>query len=172
MKGALKENINARDIDGLGFVQANLIFSKLDEIITHDKITTNQSTGEREDHILHLVEDRISFEDNITIALKEERDNDYCGTIREPRNPFLLAMTQASITCDRMAQQAKKQKLTVGLHHVKLNPLISTWEFPKGLTMINLMNTWLMGNRKENIPPLQYHNKTHVEHIENGPNNL
>ena len=31
---------------------------------------------------------------------------------------------------------------------------------------------WLMGNRKENISPLQYLTKPHVEHIKNGPNNL
>ena len=71
-----------------------------------------------------------------------------------------------------MTQQLKKQKVTVGLHHGKLNPLPSTWEFLKGLTMINLMNIWLMKNRKENTPPLQYLTKLHVDHIKNGPNNL
>ena len=38
--------------------------------------------------------------------------------------------------------------------------------------MINLMNMWIMVNRKENIPPLQYLTNPHVEHIKNGPNNL
>ena len=62
--------------------------------------------------------------------------------------------------------------MTVGLHHGKLNPLPRTWEFPKGLTMINLMNMWHMGNIKENITPLQYLNNPHVDHIKNGPKNL
>ena len=38
--------------------------------------------------------------------------------------------------------------------------------------MINLMNMWPMVKRKENIPPLQYLTKPHVEHIKNGPNNV
>ena len=87
-------------------------------------------------------------------------------------NPFLSAMTQASINRDRTTQKFKKQTFTVGLNNGKLNPLPSTWEFPKGLTMINLMNMWIMVNRKENIPPLQYLTNPHVEHIKNGPNNL
>ena len=46
MKGILKVEINARDIGGRGFVQENIILSKLDEIITHNNVTTNQITGE------------------------------------------------------------------------------------------------------------------------------
>ena len=53
-------------------------FSKLDEIITHNKVTKNQSTGEREDQFLHLVEDGVSSEDGILIALIEEIDNLSC----------------------------------------------------------------------------------------------
>ena len=46
-------------------------FSKLDEIITHNKVTKNQSTGERKDQVLHLVEDGIYSKDDILITLKE-----------------------------------------------------------------------------------------------------
>ena len=38
--------------------------------------------------------------------------------------------------------------------------------------MIKFMNIWLVGNIKENIAPLQYLTKPHVEHIKNGPNHL
>ena len=93
----MKDEINTIEICGQGFDQANLILSKLDEIIPHNKVTTNQSTGEREDQVLHLAEYKVSSDDKIMIALKEERDNDYCGAIEEDRNPFLSAMIQASI---------------------------------------------------------------------------
>ena len=62
MKGALEDELNAREINGLGFVQGNLILSKLDETITHNKVTTNQSTGKMEEQVLHLVEDKVSSE--------------------------------------------------------------------------------------------------------------
>ena len=68
--------------------------------------------------------------------------------LENPKPPFLSAMTQASIIRDITTQQLKKRKLTVGLHHGKLNPLPSTWKFSKVLTMINLINMWIIGNRK------------------------
>ena len=37
----------------------------LDEIITYNKVTTNQRTGEREERVLYLIEDGVSFEDEI-----------------------------------------------------------------------------------------------------------
>ena len=46
-------------------------------------VTTNQSTGEREEQVSHLVEDKVYSEDDILIVLKEERDNYSCGTIGE-----------------------------------------------------------------------------------------
>ena len=76
MKGVLKVEINSRDIGGRGFVQENIILSKLDEIITHNKVTTNQSTGESKQKVLHLVEDKVSSEEEIMIVLEEERYND------------------------------------------------------------------------------------------------
>ena len=87
-KRVLKDELNARDIGRPVFVQANLILSKMDEIITHNKVTTNQRNGEREEQVLHLVEYGVSSEDDILIVLKEERDNDYCGAIGESQNHF------------------------------------------------------------------------------------
>ena len=55
MKGVLKDKLNVIEINGLGFVKGDLILSKLDEIIIHNKVTSKQSIGEREEQILHLV---------------------------------------------------------------------------------------------------------------------
>ena len=60
MKGVLKYELITRDIGGRGFVQENIILSKLNEIITYNKFTTNQSSGEREEQVLHIVEDKVS----------------------------------------------------------------------------------------------------------------
>ena len=114
-KTVLKEKLNTRYIGEPGFVQGNLIFSKLDELITHNKVTTNQSTGEREERFLHLVEYVVSSEGEILILTKEKRGNDYCIEIGEAQNPFISAMTQASIILYIMTQHLKKQKLSVGL---------------------------------------------------------
>ena len=71
IKGVLKDELSSRDIGGPGFVQKNLTFSKLDEIITRNKFTTNHSTSEMEEQFLHLFEDRVYSEEDILIFLKE-----------------------------------------------------------------------------------------------------
>ena len=83
MKVVLKDKIDVREIGGPGFVQANIIFPKLDEIITHDKFTKNQSTGKMEENVLHIVESGVSSEGYILIILEEEIGSDYCGAIGE-----------------------------------------------------------------------------------------
>ena len=67
----MKYELNIRDIGGPGFVQVNIFFPKLDEIITYNNVTTNQSTRDREEKVLHLVEDKVSSEDIIIFALEE-----------------------------------------------------------------------------------------------------
>ena len=71
MKGVLKDEINTREIGGPDFFQVNWILSNLDEIITQNKVTTNQSTGERWVQVLHLVEDVFSSEYDILVILKK-----------------------------------------------------------------------------------------------------
>ena len=41
MKGLLKDELDTREIGGMVFIQENLILSKLDEIISQNKVTTN-----------------------------------------------------------------------------------------------------------------------------------
>ena len=79
MKGLLKDQLDAREIGGQGYVQSNLLVFKLNEIITQNKVTTNHSNGETEEKVLHIVEDGVSSEDNIMIVPEEERDNYYYG---------------------------------------------------------------------------------------------
>ena len=70
IKGSFKYKLDDRDICVPGFVWGNLTLSKLDEIINHNKVTTNQSTGEREEKVLHFVEDGVYSKDDIVIALE------------------------------------------------------------------------------------------------------
>ena len=47
------------------------------------------------------------------------------------------------------------RKLKVGYHHGKFNPLPASWRYPPGLTLIQLINLWLIGSPKEHIPQLR-----------------
>ena len=69
-------------------------------------------------------------------------------------------------------KQMKSRNLTMGYHHVKLNPLPSTWKYPNVFTVIHLMNLWLIGNRKDKVPPLEIAGADLVSHIDNGSRNF
>lgn len=40
-------------------------------------------------------------------------------------------------------KQMKLQKLTVGYHHGKLNPLLPNWKYPK-VNLVKLIHMWLL----------------------------
>ena len=65
-------------------------------------------------------------------------------------------------------RKLKKQKLMIVLHHGKLNSLPRTCTLPKRIYMINLIDMWLRGSKKYNVPPFRYLVKTNVSHIKNG----
>lgn len=51
-------------------------------------------------------------------------------------------------------RQLSERKYTIGYHHGKMNPLPSTWKYPRGITLIHLINLWLIGDKEQNVPPL------------------
>ena len=42
----------------------------------------------------------------------------------------------------------------MGYHHGRCSRLPSIWKYPKGTTVIQLMNLWLVWNRRDHVPPL------------------
>ena len=55
----------------------------------------------------------------------------------------------------------------MGYHNGKLNPLPPTCQYTSGCTVIQLMNLWLIGNMKENVPPLAIAGADLVSHTDN-----
>ena len=76
------------------------------------------------------------------------------------------------IVLQKNIKQMKIRTLTMGYNHVKLNPLPSTWQYLNGCTVIQLMNLLLIGNRKENVPPLAVSGANLVSHIDKGSRNF
>ena len=84
-------------------------------------------------------------------------------------NPNILTTgARDRIVRQKTRKQMKSCTLTMGYHHGKLNPLPSTWLYPNGFTVIQLMYLWLIGNRKDNVPPLAISGADLVSHIDNG----
>ena len=84
-------------------------------------------------------------------------------------NPNILSTgARDRIVRQKTSKQMKSCTSTMGYRHGKLNPLPSTWKYPNGCTMIQLMNLWLVGNRKENVPPLAIAGADLVSYIDHG----
>ena len=66
----------------------------------------------------------------------------------------------------------KRRKITIGFHHGVLNPLPPTWDFPKAIPIIHLLNAWLIGDLQHNIPPFHVLQPIHVKHLKSGRQNL
>ena len=84
-------------------------------------------------------------------------------------NPNILSTgVRDRIVRQKTSKQMKSFTLTMGYHHGKLNTLPSTWQYPNGCTVIQQMKFWLIGNRKDNVPPLAIAGADLVIHINNG----
>ena len=70
------------------------------------------------------------------------------------------------IIMQRTNEQMRNRVLTMGFHHGQLTPLPSSWVYPTGLTVINLMTLWLLGNRREKVPPLRLLSPKYVLHFD------
>ena len=107
----------------------------------------------------------VDIEDDVVFFL-EDKDK---GTNNMVDNPNLLSTgTRDRIVRQKTSKQMKSRTLTMGYHHGKLNPFPSTWKYPNGCNVIQLMKLWLIGNRKENVPPLAISGADLVSHIDNG----
>ena len=81
---------------------------------------------------------------------------------------LLSSCARDRIVHQKTSKQMKSCTLTMGYHHGKLNSLPSTWKYPNGFNVIQLMNLWLIGNRNENVPSLAISGADLVCHIDNG----
>jgi hypothetical protein len=93
---------------------------------------------------------------------EEEEDED------EVVIPFIDEATANQLSDERTKKQLKGRQYTVGFHHGKLNPLPLDWHYPKGLTLIQLINLWLIGVRDQNVPPLIQLDSIYVQHFDAG----
>ena len=107
----------------------------------------------------------VDIEDAVVFFLEDEDK----GSNNMVDNPNILSTgARDRIVRQKTRKQMKSFTSTMGYHHGKLNPCPSTWQYPNSCTMIQLMNLWLIGNRKENVPPLAISGADLVSHIDNG----
>ena len=139
-KCTLVDELNAMEVGEPGYVQSTVILSKLDQL--HYRSTSNQQNHD------HLSPDKhfMDYED-VTLVIEDGMN---LQTITN-HNQDLTERTTEQMLRQETEQQLKQRKLTIGLHHVRLNPFPSTWEFSKAIQIISLINLWFQGNKYNNI---------------------
>ncbi len=111
------------------------------------------------DNMMNLIKEKQALPLPLNIENDVDEFVDGFELFEEDGNDIVLPLVDEG-TIDQMvgqrtSKQLKAHHYTVGLHHGKLNPLPPNWTYPKGITLIQLINLWLLGGGKEqNVPPL------------------
>ena len=155
-ESTLKRELDGRAVGGAGYAQAEEIMKKLDSLIkwTNDKPSLlNDVNGDGNEVNHNPLGFYIEEEDGIVIRCQEP--------------PVMTAARPSSIHVRECTKkQLEKRQLSIGFHHGQLNPLPSAWRYPHGMTLIQLMNLWLIGIREDNVPPLAMVSPALVSHFD------
>ena len=140
-RGALTEELNKRAVGGDAYVQMNEMMAKMDKMmsILRDKDAPLLSSPKEE---VPAVEDNADG-----FAIREEVEEDIII-------PMVGESTLDKLKQEQANKQLKERKFTVGWYRGQMNPLPANWRYPKGMTLINLINLWLFGIHSQNVPTL------------------
>ena len=158
----LIKQLDQRQVGGSGFAKGNEIAKKLDTLL--DKVSEVSCAAQVSPvvPVLPAFKDMIEVEDSG--RLEEEEEEDIVLELDEPARLPLLK--RARIIKERTQQQLANRTMKVGFHHGQFSPLPASWRYPKGLTVIQLINLWLIGSPKEHVPPLRKLDISLVRHID------
>lgn len=149
----LRKELDEREVGGIAYGKMTDMMLKMDSMMS-------MLTKERENvPTTNAFDASHSIEESAHFELSNEEDEDIVL-------PFVDDGTLHQLTSKRTIQQLKARKLTLGYHHGILNPLPSTWRYPIGITLIQLINLWLLGVIDQNVPPLRKVSTKWVYHFD------
>ena len=148
----IENSLDRRPVGGDGYGLSREIDRKLDYLIdrVNNPITHNESTTKAG------IEEVIEFR-----TQADEEDDKIIITFDEPMDDFIVDRMRRQ----KAKEQVKRRKMTFGFHHGVLNPLPSSWSYPK-MNMIQLINLYLLGSPAEGVSALHHLNSKHVMHFE------
>ena len=76
----------------------------------------------------------------------------------------MAPVKRAQIIKQLTNEQLANRTIKVGFHHGHFDPLPASWKTPKGLTVIQLVNLWLVGSKNEHVPPSKAFTPSHEAH--------
>jgi hypothetical protein len=152
-KSTLIDQLDQRGVGGSGFTLGNEILEKVEALL--EKVS-QVSALEQAPAVCAptACEDLIEFECGDG-CVSDNKEQDIVLALDEPEQ---MSPTKHSWIIKQATQeQLSFQKIKVGHHHDHFSPLPfpSSWKIPKGLTIIQLVNLWLVGSEKEHASPFE-----------------
>ena len=133
-KTTLASELDAREVGGSAYAQSKDMMKKLDTLLLH---STALSSSEPENIEIDDTGGFVNIEDGVVFFLEDYEK----GANNMVENTNLISTgARYRIVCQKNSKKMKSRTLTMGYHHGKLNSLPSTWQYPNGCTMIQLIN--------------------------------
>ena len=146
-ESTLIEQLDQREVGGSGFARGNEIVEKLETILERVAAPAPAAASAPA-----VAEDVLGFGEDGGHVSDDDEEEDIVLALDEPEH--MPPRKRARIIRDRTQEQLSNRKMKCGYHHGLFNPLPSSWTYPKGMTVIQLMNLWLIGSPRESVPPL------------------
>jgi hypothetical protein len=163
-KSTLIEQLDEREVGGSGFARGNEILEKVEALL--EKVSQVSATAQVPAVCAPTVcDDPVDFEHGDG-CVSENEEQDIVLALDEPAR--MTPNKRARIIKQTTKEQIASRKIKVGFHHGHFNPLPASWKIPKGLTVIQLVNLWLVGSEKEHVPPLRKIPRGLLQHIDKG----
>ena len=163
-KSTLIEQLDEREVGGSGFARGNEILEKVEALL--EKVSQVSATAQVPAVSASTAcGDPIEFEHGGG-CVSDNEEHDIVLALDEPAR--MMPNKRARIIKQATKEQIASRKIKVGFHHGHFNPLPASWKIPKGLTVIQLMNLWLVGSENEHVPPFRKLTRGLLKHIDKG----
>ena len=162
----MKAQLDSRSVGGSGYAQSQSIIAKVDAMMAKMEAMTS-AVELRAATASHPMRPAAADADAVEPSaykgglVSDEEDD----VVLEVDQPLSKARREALIR-ERTAKQIKRRTVTVGYHHGRFNILPSSWRYPKGGTVIQLITLWLIGNPKEHVQAFRRIKNCDVVHFD------
>ena len=163
-ESTLIAQLDQREVGGSGFARGNEIVQKLETLL--EKVSEVSRTAQASPGVTALgPHDDVLELGESGGFISDEEEEDIVLLLDEPER--MPPKKRARIIQQRTQEQLSSRNLKVGFHHGKFNPLPASWRYPPGLTLIQLINLWLMGSPNEHVPQLRKIPTSLLAHFDN-----
>ena len=152
---SLKNELDERSVGGLPYKRMNEMMEKMDgmmKLLDAKAVPLSSPMN---------VDDTLGSGDNGGFVTNEEEEEDVVIPIKD-----VDAATADQLVQVQTKKQLQARQYTIGYHHGRMNPLPASWQYPTGITLIQLINLWLIGVKEKNVPPLAKLSPHWVEHFD------